>query len=183
MVVAITTSNELKVVSLEDWLQNPLDDTEWIDGKIVEKGGMTLKHGRTQARLANCWTNYNNANHLGGEVYTEAPCRTIDRARRPDVAYLTPDLLEQFGEFNVLPQSFPLIAEIVSPTDAAEDIFDKANEYLQSGCLEVWLILPESQWIIVITSKGRSLFTQGEIVSTQIILPGFKVSVDELLTR
>jgi hypothetical protein len=41
------------------------------------------------------------------------------------VAYLTPELMQQFGEPAVLPQSFPLIAEIVSPTDLAEDIIAK----------------------------------------------------------
>jgi Uma2 family endonuclease len=181
MVVAISVPKELKLVSLEDWLQNPPDETEWVDGELVAKDSMTLKHGRTQARLATYWTNYKNANHLGGEVCTETPCRTIDRGRRPDVAYLTPALLEQFGDFTVLPQSFPLVAEIVSPTDFAEDIFSKANEYLQSGCLEVWLILPESFWIIVVTQDTRSLFTKGETASTQSVLPGFSVAVNDLL--
>ena len=76
---------------------------------------------------------------------------------------------------------FPLIAEIVSPTDKAEDIFAKANEYLSSGCEEIWLIFPESQWIIILTSDERFLFAIGEQAATQIILPGFKISVDDLL--
>jgi Uma2 family endonuclease len=73
-----------------------------------------------------------------------------------------------------------LIAEIVSPTDKAEDIFAKANEYLSSGCAEIWLIFPESQWVII-TSDERFLFTIGEQAATQIILRGFKISIDELL--
>jgi len=76
---------------------------------------------------------------------------------------------------------FPLIAEIVSPTDKAEDIFAKANEYLSSGCAEIWLIFPESQWVIIITSDERFLFTIGEQAATQIILRGFKIFIDELL--
>jgi Uma2 family endonuclease len=176
-------ANKLKIESLEDWLCNPLDGTEWVDGELLEKNGMTLKHGRTQSRLDYSWRSYILSNNLGGEVYTETPCRTIDRGRRPDIAYLTPDLLEQFGDFSVLPQSFPLVAEIISPTDFAEDVFAKASEYLQSGCLEVWLILPESQWILVMTQERRSLFTQGEIASSQIVLPGFSIAVNDLLGR
>ncbi len=38
---------------------------------------------------------------------TEAPCRTNKQGRKPDVAYLTPELVEQFGEAAVFPQSFP----------------------------------------------------------------------------
>lgn len=187
MISLIIESTEAKVsespsISLEEWMQNPPDKTEWLDGKLIEKNGMTAKHSRTQARLAAYWINYKTFNNQGGEVYTEISCRTVGRGRCPDVAYLTPELIAQFGEnFTVLPQSFPLIAEIVSPTDEAEEVFTKANEYLASGCREVWLILPESKWILVIAKEQRKLFTAAEVASTQAVLQGFSVAVDELL--
>lgn len=181
MVASIVVPNQIEAFSLEDYLQNPPEGMEWVDGQLVEKTGMTLKHGRIQAKLATYWGNYKDNHNLGGETYTEAPCRTNKQIRRPDVAYLTPDLLAQFGDSNVLPQSFPLVAEIISPTDLAEDVFSKANEYLESGCQEVWLVLPDSQWVVIITGQQRFLFTKGEVASTQTILKGFSVAVDELL--
>lgn len=181
MVASIVVPNHIEAFSLEDYLQNPPEHMEWVDGQLAEKTGMTLKHGRIQAKLATYWRNYKDSHNLGGEVYTEAACRTNNQIRRPDVAYLTPELVAQFGDYKVLPQSFPLIPEIVSPTDIAEDIFSKANEYLESGCQEIWLVLPDSQWIIVITEQHKLLFTKGEVVSTQAILKGFSVAVDELL--
>ena len=117
----------------------------------------------------------------GGEVYTDVPCRTKKQGRRPDVAYLTPELLAQFGESDVLPQSFPLIAEIISPTDNAEEVFAKAKEYLQSGCQEIWLVFPESQWVLAIAQQQQVLFSVGDVVSTQTVLQGFSIAVDELL--
>lgn len=57
----------------------------------------------------------------------------------------------------------------------------KATEYLQSGGEEVWLVFPESRWIIVVTQTQRIVFISGEIISTQIVLPGFNIAVDELL--
>ncbi|MFM7368673.1 MAG: Uma2 family endonuclease, partial [Sphaerospermopsis kisseleviana] len=125
--------------------------------------------------------NYQEFSEQSGEVYTEAPCRTNQQGRRPDVAYLTPELMQQFGEPAVLPQSFPLVAEIISSTDLAEDMIAKSQEYLQSGSEEVWLVFPENQWIIVITQNQRLVFIAGEIVRTQIVLPGFNVAVNELL--
>lgn len=178
----VTTTNKTPVFSLEDYLQNPPEHTEWVDGQLVEKNGMTAKHSRTQARLSYYWRSYMISNNIGGEVYTEASCRTAQQGRRPDVAYLPPELVNQFGDFNVLPQSFPLIAEIVSPTDCAEDIFAKATEYLASGCEEVWLVLPESHWIAVITRSQRCLYTTGDIAKTENLLPGFAIAVDELLS-
>jgi Uma2 family endonuclease len=180
MITSTIITNVL-TFSLEDWMQNPPDNTEWVDGQLVQKNGVTLKHSRIQASLGYYWRNYKESSAQGGEVYTEVPCRTNKQGRIPDVAYLTPELITQFGEPAVLPQSFPLIAEIVSPTDLAEDVIAKSQEYLQSGCEEVWLVFPENCWIIVITKNQRLVFTDNEIVSTQIILKGFNVSVDELL--
>ena len=122
-----------------------------------------------------------NSSGQGGEVYTEAPCRTNKQGRYPDVAYLTPELVAQYGDNKVLPQSFPLSAEIVSTTDLAEDVIAKSQEYLQSGGEEVWLVFPESRWIIIATQTPRFVFISGEVISTQVVLPGFNMAVDELL--
>ncbi len=176
-----TRISEFHGNSWEEWLESPPDKTEWVNGELVEKTQMNAKTGRVQSRLSFYWRSYMISSGLGGEVYTETPCRTVGRGRVPDVAYLMPDLVAQYGDFNVLPQSFPLVAEIISPTDDAEEVFTKTNEYLESGCQEVWLLLPESQWIIVITPHQRLLFTKGEVASSQIVLLGFNVAVDELL--
>jgi Uma2 family endonuclease len=183
-----------EICSLEDWMQNPPKGTEWVDGKLINKNpeiwvdghliannGMTLKHSRVQARLATHWENYEGQSKLGGEVYTEPPCRTNKQGRKPDVAYLTPELVAQFGNEETLPQSFPLSAEVISPTDFAEAVIAKAYEYLQSGGEEVWLLFPDHRWVIVVTQEVRKIFASSEVVCTQIVLPGFKIAVDELL--
>lgn len=178
----VTSSILTSPCSLEDWLQNPPENTEWVDGELLEKTGMTLKHSRIQATLATSWRNYQEASQQGGEVYTEVPCRTRIQGRRPDVAYLTPELVTQYGEAAVLPQSFSLSAEIVSPTDLAEEVIAKAQEYLQSGGDEVWLVFPENSWIIVVTKESRRIYAADEIVSTQKTLLGFKIAIQELVS-
>lgn len=162
-------------------MENPPVSTEWVDGELIEKNGITLKHSRIQSKLSFSWRSYMNSSGQGGEVYTEVPCRTNKQGRSPDVAYLTPELVAQYGEAKVLPQSFSLSAEIVSPRDLAEDVIAKAQEYWHSGGEEVWLVFPESHWIIVVTQTQRIGFISGEIISTQVVLPGFSVAVDELL--
>jgi|ERR671933_724121 Uma2 family endonuclease len=181
MVTSTPVLDESKAFSLEDYMLNPPDDTEWVDGQLVEKQGMTAKHSRIQARLARYWGNYKDDSGQGGDVYTEASCRTVGRGRCPDVSYLTPELVAQFGDFTVLPQSFLLIAEVASPDDSAEELFAKAREYLQSGCQEVWLLFPESQLILINGQQRWILFNPGEVVSTQTVLQGFSVAVNELL--
>lgn len=190
----IIPSVEQLDLTLEEWMQNPPDGTEWADGKVivkhpvefvngkvVGKPGMTAKTRRLQARLVRYWGIYMESSGQGGEVYVEVTCQTLKKGRIPDVSYITPELLAQVGEFSVLSQSFPLLAEIVSPSDFADDVFAKAQEYLDSGCLEVWLLFPKSSWVLVITQGEVVLFKPGEVAKTQVVLPGFSVAVDELM--
>lgn len=170
-----------KPLALSEWLLEPPKGTEWVNDQLIEKTGMGSKHSRIQAKLARYWGNYKDSSGQGGEVYTEVPCQTNDRGRRPDVAYLTPELVAQFEEFTSLSQSFVLIAEVVSPSDRAEDVFEKVKEYLDSGCEEVWLIFPESQWVISITNEQQVFYRNGEEARTQKILQGFAIAIDELL--
>jgi len=177
VVTAVRSENS----SMEDFMLILPEHMEWVDGQLIEKNGMTLQHSEIQINLGFYWKSYTISSGQGGKVYTDVPCRTNKQGRRPDVAYLTPELVTQFGKADILPQSFPLIAEIVSPTDIAEDVFLKAQEYLQSGCEEVWLVFPESRLVLVMTQSQIVGFTAGESVSTQRVLQGFSVAVDELL--
>ncbi|WP_298906445.1 Uma2 family endonuclease [uncultured Nostoc sp.] len=170
-----------EIHSLEDFIANPPDGMEWVDEQLIEKTGMTLKHSEIEVNLSFYWRSYINTNQLGGKVYTEVPCRTFKQGRRPDVAYLTPELVAQFDNVPTLPQSFPLIVEIVSPTDLAEELFLKAQEYLQSGCEEIWLVFPDSRLIFVITDNQVLGFKASDVISTQKVLLGFSVAVDKLL--
>ncbi len=168
-------------VSLEEFLANPPDRTEWINGHLIKKQAMTAKTGRIQARLARYWGNYAASSGQGGEVYTETSCRTVGRTRCPDVAYLTPDLVAEYGDFKILPRSFSLIAEVVSPNDEAEEVFTKVREYLASECEEVWLVFPDSQWVLVITSQQQELRGLEDAATTHSVLSGFSVAVKELI--
>lgn len=176
--VVPVTSNESECLSTE--VVHLPEQMECVDGKLIEKTGMTFKHSVTQANLTYYWRNYILSSGQGGKVCTEAPCRTGKQSRRPDVAYITSQLLEELGEFTILPQSFPLIAEVASPDDSAEELFAKAREYLTSSCQEVWLLFPENQVVIIITEGKWLVFTTGEVARTQLVLEGFSVRVDEL---
>ncbi|MGL5064999.1 MAG: Uma2 family endonuclease [Microcoleus sp.] len=170
-----------KNISLEEFLVKPADRMEWVDGNLVEKTGMTFKHGLAQAKLARYWGNYKDSSGQGGEVITETLCRTAKRGRRPDVAYITPELLSPSGNITAFSQSFPLIAEVASPEDSGEELFAKAQEYMESGCLEIWLLFPEARLIFINAGERWQLFNADEVVSTQRVLAGFSVTVSELL--
>lgn len=177
----VITPVKLENVSVEELNISLPEHMEWVNGQFIEKNGMTLKHSEIQLNLGFEWKSYLVASGQGGKVYTDVPCRTTKQVRRPDVAYLTPELVAEFGDVATLPQSFPLIAEIISPTDIAEDVFLKAQEYLQLSCEEVWLVFPESRLVLVMTQSQIVGLKSGEVVATQKVLPGFSMAVDQLV--
>jgi Uma2 family endonuclease len=182
MVASITVSDSVEFLSLEDFIVNPPEHTEWVEGKLVEKTGMTYKHGLAQGKLIRHWGDYIISSGQRGEICVETLCRTAKQARRPDLAYISAELLEQVGNnFTILPQSFPLIAEVASPDDSAEELFTKSREYLASGCQEVWLLFPETRLVLINTENRWQLFNTDEVVSTQTVLTGFSIAVNELL--
>lgn len=175
------TSEPEKFITLEDFLAKPAERMEWVDGNLVEKTGMTLKHSVAQSKLSTYWRIYKDSTGVGGEVVTEMLCRTAKQGLRPDVAYITPELLPPSGNITSFSQSFPLIAEIASPEDSGEELFAKAQEYLESGCQEVWLLFPEARLVFVNANQGWILFNVNEVANTQTVLAGFSIAVSELL--
>jgi Uma2 family endonuclease len=183
--IATTSPESTKAVlepfSLENFLLHPPEHREWVDGNLVEKTGMTIEHSSVQGRLVTRWNDYIVANNQGGETCPEAPCRTLKQVRRPDVAYIPADLMAQVRQATVSPQTFPLIAEVASPDDRAEELFVKALEYMETGCQEVWLLFPKGQLILVRTAQQWLVFNSDEVVETQVVLKGFRAAVNDLL--
>ncbi len=90
MVSSVIESTEIKVneahqISLEEWMQNPPDNMEWVDGQLVEKNGMTLKHSRIQAKLATYWRNHKDSSGQGGEAegVTTSSARRLYQCHSP----------------------------------------------------------------------------------------------------
>ncbi|WP_332993261.1 hypothetical protein [Microcoleus sp. A006_D1] len=52
-------------ISLEEFLVNPPERMEWVDGNLVEKTGMTFKHGLAQSKLSTYWGNYKDSSGQG----------------------------------------------------------------------------------------------------------------------
>ncbi|BAU12186.1 hypothetical protein LEP3755_27150 [Leptolyngbya sp. NIES-3755] len=170
-----------KPFTLEDFIANPPQDMEWVDGELIEKTGMTAKHSAAQSNIVTQWNIYSAANEPGGKAMTELVCRTLKQGRRPDVSYLPPNLYPEVMQLDASPQSPPLIAEIASPTDYAEELFAKAIEYLESGCEEVWLVFPLAKLIMVKTiEQSWQVYSSGQTIATQKVLTGFSIAIDQL---
>lgn len=69
------------------------------------------------------------------------------------------------------------MAEVVSPSDLAEELHDKLSEYFAAGVKIVWVIYPTYRLVYVYESL-RSVHIDGGS-----ILPGFRIPIASLFPK
>jgi Uma2 family endonuclease len=105
--------------------------------------------------------------------------------RRPDVAYIPysrwqglPQPLQDPAAWDVIPS---LAVEIVSPTNTAEDIEDKLQDYFGAGVQLVWVIYPLRRRAYVYESLTQvHIRTDNDELDGGAVLPGFRLRIADL---
>jgi Uma2 family endonuclease len=106
-----------------------------------------------------------------------------DFAPTPDVCIypkqMMADLRKMKGKKITIPPQ--LAVEILSPKQALQDLFDKAELFLNHSVDEVWVIIPEIQSITVCRQglKQRT-YTTGSVQHT---LSGISIHIEELFAE
>jgi Uma2 family endonuclease len=111
----------------------------------------------------------------------------VDRERRPDVAFIS---FERWGPDRPIPQSrawtvIPdLAVEILSPTNPADEIAEKLEDYFKAGVRQVWVVYPRQRKIYVYRSvTAVEILGPGGEVDGGDVLPGFRRSVQSLFEK
>jgi Uma2 family endonuclease len=160
---------------------------EIIDGKKVEMPPMSVYAGVIASRLSGAINGYAKPRKLGEavtEVLFQLPT-LVGRNRRPDVAYVSADrwprgrpIPPKDNAWEVVPD---LGIEVVSPSDFAEELLEKIEEYFRAGVRLVWVVYPLRRAVHVYESldRIRGLRENSELEGDDV-LPGFRLSLSEL---
>ncbi|HKY29102.1 MAG TPA: Uma2 family endonuclease [Pyrinomonadaceae bacterium] len=145
-------------------------------------------HDDIDARLNKSLMRFLISNDLKGDVhhpqaaiYKEASGGTY---LEPDMMYVSAELRERMERKRT---SADIVFEYSSRSTAVYDRTTKADTYLALGVRELWLVDSDAVTIEVryaTTHKGRPaweawIFSPGDVAQSRV-LPGWKVSVDEL---
>jgi len=152
---------------------------EWNDGVVEKTKAMNQQQLFIQNSLLRCFLN-TQVFKDGGLLTSEGDMGTLGRQlRRPDLAIYTAKQVGRMrsGENQVA----PWVAEVISPTDKADDINKKLEEYFQAGVQVVWHIFPHSRKVDVYTSPDNVTICRGATVcSGEPALAGFEITAAEL---
>ncbi len=166
-----------------------LDDRECfeiIDGLRVEIPPMSAEATVIAADLSHYLTAHGFSNELGrgvveGLFHLPLP---MDRNRRPDVAFVPfsrwpkTKRIPTSNAWDVLPD---IVAEVISPSDRFEEVFDKIEEYFQSGIQLVWVIHPGLRRVYIFASPTEiRVLTRNDALNGGVVLPGFQLPLAQL---
>src|SRR5262249_52892011 len=105
------------------------------------------------------------------------------KMREPDVVFMRAEHAHRRkGKYW---EGADLAMELVSPGGRERDLVTKREEHAQAGFPEYWLVDPERERVTVLILEGKAYRVHGEFrlgeEATSVTLPGFSVSVTELI--
>jgi Uma2 family endonuclease len=161
---------------------------EVIDGRIVEKPPM----GAFECAFASILIEYlapflrdTRVGRLHSEMLFDLG-PAVTRRRRPDLAFVSSQRWPRerrvpYAEaWAMVPD---LAIEIISPSNAAEQVVEKLDDYFRAGVRRVWVIYPVQQKVYDHISPTRAnILTRDDALDGGEILPGFRLPLADLFT-
>lgn len=175
-----------KLLTAEEFWASPLNGKhrELVAGEVVETmptGGLHAVVAGHLIEQLRSWARSGDRGAVGPEAGFIL-ARDPDVVRAPDVFFVSKSRFPPAG----IPEAFwpiapDLAVEVISPSEAAEEVHDKVLEYLDAGTPTVWVIYPRSQEVVIHTPDrlARTL-GKNEILQDAKVLPGFRCAVAEL---
>ena len=159
---------------------------ELVRGDLLMMAPASPVQGRFASRLNAALLVFVEEHDLG-EVYTAEPGFLLQpdpepTVRAPDVAFLRKDRIppanEQEGFWPLAPD---LVVEIISPTETAEMIQEKVQDYLNAGTQLIWLVYPKLKTVIEYRLAGeiRQMNVEDSLDGGET-LPGFHYPLMDL---
>ena len=85
---------------------------------------------------------------------------------------------DQEGFWHLAPD---LVIEIISPSESADSVQEKVQDYLAAGTQLIWLVYPKTRLIVEYQSSGEVRQLSGEdALEGGDLIPGFRYSLKNL---
>ena len=104
--------------------------------------------------------------------------------RRPDAAFVSDarwPFRRRVPDVPVWDMIPDLAIEVVSPSNTADEVQDKKNEYFRAGVRQVWVVYPKQREAYIYTSPTTvTILTAEQELDCGELLPGFRLPLATL---
>jgi Uma2 family endonuclease len=162
---------------------------EVVGGQIVEKPALGVLESLLASLLSRWMAPHADENQLG-RVVAET-LFLLDPAlglkRRPDLAFVSTQRwplrrrVPRTEAWEIVPD---LAVEVVSPTNSAEQVAEKIEDYFRASVRQVWVVYPGTSKIYLYDSPTSVRILQvGDDLDGGSVLPGFRLALEDLFLQ
>lgn len=182
-----STTLEAPVIAQPPSLEDDGERYEIIDGKRVELPPPSVYASRMTSWLLFELYRWARANDLGECVSGTLFRMSIapERLRRVGAAFVSYQRWPKNRPLSIRDEAWDVVPdlaiEVVSPTDFAEDLLIRLDQYFRAGVQLLWVVYPSLRLIYVYESMTRiRVITTAEELDGGAVLPGFRVAAATL---
>ena len=153
---------------------------ELDEGELLMEPSPAARHNLIRQRIAMRLMQFVESHRLGMVLEEMDFHLTSDTVRNPDVAFLTREHVACIDLDRSPIEGAPAVAvEVVSPSNSAEDIAKKTQQYLRAGSQTVWIVYPKLRLVEVHSAAGVKQVREPELLQN-VLLPEFSLSLTYL---
>ncbi len=175
----ITTAEQLFQAS-------DLGRCELLRGELVMMSPAGSEHGMIAAAIAAILREYVKSHRLGVVLGAETGFKIAsdpDTVRAPDVAFIRTERIGGGLPKGFFPGAPDLAVEVLSPNDRAGEVFEKVQNWMDAGCIAVWVVDPKTQSVTVYDAGRKATILQStDSLEGGDLLPGFSIPVAEFFS-
>jgi Uma2 family endonuclease len=180
----MTTATE-HITTADQLLQAAdLGRCELVRGELVMMSPAGAEHGSIIVNITIPLGAYVKQNGLGRTYGAETGFiihRNPDTVRAPDVSVVRTDRIPGAMPKGFFPGAPDLAVEVVSPDDRASKVSAKVYDWLDAGCLAVWVADPPTRTVTVYRSRAQvAVLGLGDQLTGDDVVPGFSMPVAEV---
>jgi Uma2 family endonuclease len=151
---------------------------ELNEGELVVMTEPAPRHNIIRDNIAAALRGFVHPGQLGKVLVETGYQLSPETVRIPDVSFVPADRMREIDLDRRIPIAPALAIEVVSPTDLAEDLRRKVEQYLTAGTRAVWVFYPKSREVQVFRADGASFIRrEHERLEEPELLPGFSLDL------
>ena len=128
-------------------------------GELITMAPPKFIHNRVVRRVNKAIESFLDKSNIG-EAYAEAGyvlSRDPLTIREPDVSFLSYERINKTDPDDYVERAPELAIEVVSPSDSAEDLETKVEQYFRAGAQQVWVLYPKTKRVHVFCDADQAV--------------------------